>query len=259
MRQVFKPLVVLPTFNEKTNLPGLIQAILGVDSRLHVLVVDDNSPDGTADAVRELMTTLADNRLFLQTRTRKLGLASAYVHGFCWALARDYEFIIEMDADWSHPPKYLTAMLQLAQEHDVVIGSRYVVGGGTLNWSLPRRFLSRGGSLYARLVLGISIRDFTGGFNGWHRNVVQKVGIQTISSQGYSFQIELKYRAAQQGFRYVEFPIQFDERRAGESKMSTAIALEAFWRVWAIRWSGRKANYEPATYENPPTAGPDNQ
>jgi dolichol-phosphate mannosyltransferase len=192
------------------------------------------------------MATGGDNRLFVETRTGKLGLASAYVRGFSWALASGYDFMIEMDADWSHQPKYLPEMLRLAQEHDVVIGSRYVVGGGTLNWSFGRKLLSRGGSLYARFVLGVDIRDFTGGFNGWHSNVLQRVGINTISSQGYSFQIELKYRAAQQGFSCVEFPILFDERRAGESKMSAAIAVEAMWRVWAIRWSKRGTHREPA-------------
>jgi dolichol-phosphate mannosyltransferase len=137
-------------------------------------------------------------------------------------------------------------MLQLAQDHDVVIGSRYVAGGGTLNWSLGRRLLSRGGSLYARLVLGADICDFTGGFNGWHSNVLQRVGIDTISSQGYSFQIELKYRAVQQGFSHVEFPILFDERRAGQSKMSAAIAVEAMWRVWAIRYGRLGTCHEPS-------------
>ena len=254
MSQVFKPLVILPTFKEKSNLPGLIQAILSVDSRLHVLVVDDNSPDGTADVVRELMAILGDNRLFLETRAGKLGLASAYVHGFSWALTAGYDFMIEMDADWSHQPKYLAEMLRLADEHDVVIGSRYVVGGGTLNWSFGRKLLSRGGSLYARLVLGIDICDFTGGFNGWHSNVLQRAGIDSILSQGYSFQIELKYRAAQHGFTYAEFPILFDERRAGESKMSAAIAVEAIWRVWAIRWSKRGTNQEPSKQPGLPTS-----
>jgi dolichol-phosphate mannosyltransferase len=242
MRQVARPLVILPTFNEKANLPGLIPAILSVDSRLHVLVVDDNSPDGTADAVRELMATLEDRRLFLETRTGKLGLASAYLHGFSWALAAGYDFMIEMDADWSHQPKYLKEMLALALEFEFVIGSRYVAGGGTLHWGLARRLLSRFGSRYARWVLGVEIADFTGGFNGWHADVLRRVCIDSIRSEGYGFQIELKYRSAQLGFTHREFPIVFDERRAGKSKMSAAIAWEAVWRIWTFRASARTSD-----------------
>ena len=237
MRQVSKPLVILPTFNEKANVLGLIPAILSMDSRLHVLVVDDNSPDGTADAVRELMARLKDRRLFLETRTGKLGLASAYLHGFSWALTAGYDFMIEMDADWSHQPKYLKQMLAQAPEFGFVIGSRYIPGGGTLHWGFARRLLSRLGSRYARWVLGVEIADFTGGFNGWHADVIQRVCIDSIRSDGYSFQIELKCRAVQSGFAHREFPIVFDERRAGKSKMSAAIACEAVWRIWTFRAS----------------------
>ncbi|MCI0420023.1 MAG: polyprenol monophosphomannose synthase [Acidobacteria bacterium] len=237
MRQTFRPLIILPTYNERESLGRLIPEILKIDSRLHVLVVDDSSPDDTAGLVRQLISTALGTRLFLETRVAKLGLASAYVHGFGWGLARGYDFLIEMDADWSHQPKYLTQMLALAPETDFVIGSRYVSGGGTLNWGLGRKILSWGGSLYSQLLLGVNIADFTGGFNGWHADVLPSVCIESIQSEGYSFQIELKYRASQLGFRHIEFPIIFDERRAGQSKMSAAIALEAIWRVWAFRWN----------------------
>jgi dolichol-phosphate mannosyltransferase len=237
MRQMLRPLVILPTYNERENLQRLIPEILKIDPRVHVLVVDDSSPDDTAGLVRQLLLTELGTRIFLETRASKRGLASAYVHGFSWGLARGYDFLIEMDADWSHQPKYLAQMLAGASEADFVIGSRYVADGGTLNWGLGRKLLSRGGSLYARLILGVNVADLTGGFNGWHAGVLQSACIESIQSQGYSFQIELKYRASQLGFKHIEFPITFEERRAGKSKMSAAIAVEAIWRVWAFRWN----------------------
>jgi len=234
---MLRPLVILPTYNEGENLLRLIPEILNTDPRLHVLVVDDSSPDDTAGLVRKRISTEADTRVFLETRAGKLGLASAYVHGFSWGLAHGYDFLIEMDADWSHQPKYLAQMLALALDADFVIGSRYVPGGGTLNWEVGRRLLSRGGSLYARLILRVNIADLTGGFNGWHADVLRSAYIESIQSEGYSFQVELKYRASQLGFKHIEFPIIFDERRAGKSKMSAAIAFEAIWRVWTFRWN----------------------
>jgi len=230
-----KPLAVIPTYNERNNIEQLIPAVLGMDDRLHVLIVDDGSPDDTAAAVLKLKETLYPDRLFLNSRPGKLGLGTAYVQGFGWGLANSYDFLIEMDADWSHPPKYLRPMLDLAVKADFIIGSRYVRGGGTLNWGMGRRILSRFGSLYSSLVLGARIADFTGGFNGWSAEVLNAIGLGRLRSNGYSFQIELKYRARKLGFRHIEFPIIFDERRAGDSKMSSAIALEAFWRVWQIR------------------------
>jgi len=237
MRQILRPLVILPTYSERENLQLLIPKILAVDPRIHVLVVDDSSPDDTAGSVRQLMLTESGTRIFLESRTSKRGLASAYVHGFSWGLVRGYDFLIEMDADWSHQPKYLAQMLASALEADFVIGSRYVAGGGTLNWGLGRKLLSRGGSLYAGVILGVNIADLTGGFNGWHAGVLQTACIESIQSEGYSFQVELKYRASQLGFKHIEFPIIFEERRAGQSKMSMTIAIEAVWRVWAFRWN----------------------
>jgi dolichol-phosphate mannosyltransferase len=230
-----KPLAIIPTYNERDNIEQLIPAILSLDERLQILVVDDRSPDKTADAVLQLKETRYPDRLFLESRPGKLGLGSAYIHGFNWGLANGYDFLIEMDADWSHSPGYLATMLELAAKADFVIGSRYVAGGGTLNWGIGRQFLSRFGSLYSRFVLGARIADFTGGFNGWSCGVLNSIGIDTLRSNGYSFQIELKYRAYKLGFKYIEFPILFNERRAGKSKMSMSIAIEAFWRAWQFR------------------------
>lgn len=230
-----RPLVVIPTYNERDNMPLLIPAVLGEDSSLHVLVVDDGSPDETAGAVLELKREYS-GRVFLNSRPGKRGLGSAYVDGFNWGLANGYDFLIEMDGDWSHHPAYLGKMLQLADEADFVIGSRYIRHGGTLNWGAGRRVLSKFGSLYSRVILGVGIADFTGGFNGWSADVLRKIGLSTLRSNGYSFQIELKYRAHKFGFQHVEFPIIFDERRAGKSKMSLIIALEALWRVWGLRF-----------------------
>jgi dolichol-phosphate mannosyltransferase len=230
-----KPLVIIPTYNERDNIEQLIPAILSLDERLQILIVDDKSPDKTAEAILQLKETRYPNRLFLKSRPGKLGLGSAYIDGFNWGLANEYDFLIEMDADWSHSPEYLAKMLELAAKADFVIGSRYVAGGGTINWGIGRQFLSRFGSFYSRLVLGAHIADFTGGFNGWSSGVLSGIGIHTLRSNGYSFQIELKYRAYRLGFKYIEFPILFNERRAGKSKMSLAITAEAFWRAWQLR------------------------
>ena len=235
MSYPLRPLVIIPTYNERSNISELIPAILNVDSRLHLLIVDDASPDHTAEEVVELKKNRYASRLHMESRSEKLGLGSAYVLGFKWGLAKGYDFLIQMDADWSHPPKYLSTMLQLAGDADFVVGSRYVSGGGTLNWSTGRQILSRFGTLYSRAVLGSCFTDFTGGFNGWAAKVLGAVGLDALRSNGYGFQIELKYRADKLGFKHLDFPFIFDERRAGKSKMSTSIALEAFWRVWQIR------------------------
>jgi dolichol-phosphate mannosyltransferase len=241
MSNPIKALVVIPTYNELENLGRLIPEILAADKCLHILIVDDGSPDGTAAAMTNLSQCgCAVKRLFLESRPGKLGLGSAYVHGLNWGLKQGYDFMIQMDADWSHNPRYLARMLQLGAETDFVVGSRYVPGGGTINWGFGRRFLSRFASFYSRRILGVDFADFTGGFNGWSRRVLLAIGLDTIQSDGYSFQIELKYRADQLGYSHIEFPILFSERRAGKSKMSTAIALEACWRVWEFR-NGRKA------------------
>ena len=229
-----KTLVIIPTYNERGNIQRLIPEIMNLNERIHVLFVDDGSPDDTAGAVSECMDSFP-GRVLLSRRPGKMGLGSAYVHGFLRGLEEGYNFLIQMDADWSHHPRYLPEMIRLAGDADFVIGSRYVPGGGTINWGLRRRLLSRFGSLYARVVLGVKIADFTGGFNGWSDEVLRKMDVRSLRSNGYSFQIELKYRAYRLGFRRQEFPIVFEERKFGKSKMSAAIALEAFWRVWQLR------------------------
>jgi dolichol-phosphate mannosyltransferase len=228
-----KKLIVIPTYNEKDNIIELMKVIFLVCPDTNVLIVDDGSPDGTAKLVEDFM--VKEKRVSILKRAGKMGLGPAYVAGFRWGLERGYDFISEMDADWSHPPRFLQTMYQAGAKKDFVIGSRYVKGGGSVNWSFFRKLISRGGSLYSRLILGIPIHDFTGGFNGWHARVLEAVDLDTIASDGYSFQIELKYRAAKHGFSWAEFPIMFEERREGQSKMSSAIVREAIWRVWTLR------------------------
>jgi dolichol-phosphate mannosyltransferase len=229
------PLVIIPTYNERENISEIIPAILRVDDRLHILVVDDSSPDGTAGAVLELKEGPYPDRLHLQSRPGKLGLGSAYVFGFKWGLEHSYDFLIEMDADWSHNPADLARMLQAAESHDFVIASRYVKGGGTLNWGFTRKLLSKFGSAYSRIILGSDIHDFTGGFNGWSSRLLRSIDLNAIRSDGYSFQVELKYLADKLRYTHIELPIVFTERRAGKSKMSLAIGIEACWRVWKFR------------------------
>ncbi len=248
-----RPLVIIPTYNERNNVSQLIPAILSVDNRLHILIVDDASPDRTADVVLELKKNGYSSRLHLQSRPRKLGLGSAYVLGFRWGLAKGYDFLIQMDADWSHNPADLSKMLQLAERADFVIGSRYVSGGGTQNWGAGRKLLSKYAGVYSRLILQSNFADFTGGFNGWSDSVLNGIGVDALRSDGYSFQIELKYRADRLGYTHIEFPILFTERRAGKSKMSLSIAIEACWRVWKLRFDWRKpvrSRPSDGTYKN---------
>jgi dolichol-phosphate mannosyltransferase len=235
-----KPIVIIPTYNEGDNVADLIPAILATDARLNVLVVDDGSPDNTAGVVIRLKENHFPQRLFLESRSAKLGLGSAYIHGFNWGLAKGHDFLIQMDADWSHHPRYLPSMLQSAETTDFVVGSRYVPGGGTLHWGLGRQMLSRFGNIYSSLILRARFADFTGGFNGWSARTLKEIRLDQLRSNGYSFQIELKYRAHTLGFRHADLPIVFDERQAGKSKMSAGIAFEAFWRVWQLKlFSGR--------------------
>ncbi|MBK9293338.1 MAG: polyprenol monophosphomannose synthase [Oligoflexia bacterium] len=228
-----KKLIVIPTFNERDNIAELVKVIFILHSDVNILVVDDGSPDGTADVVKNMQKQYTN--LHLLQRAGKQGLGKAYIAGFKWALVHDFDFIVEMDADWSHPPRYLKTMFELGLKNDFVIGSRYVSGGGAVNWSFFRQLISKFGSLYARLILRVKINDFTGGFNGWNKNVLQALDLDSISSDGYSFQIEIKYKAAMLGFKYIEFPILFEERREGQSKMSSAIVREAMVKVWKIR------------------------
>ncbi len=237
-----KFLIVIPTYNEIQNLRGLVESVFQVvDSkaklfgveRVELLVVDDNSPDGTGGLADELAKK--DSRVSVLHRQQKSGLGKAYVAGFAWGLDRGFDAICEMDADYSHNPNYLPEFWRLLKTHDVVVGSRYVSGGGVRNWGLGRKVISRGGSLYARTILGMPLQDMTGGFNAWRRKVLETVDISNLRSEGYAFQIELKWRAWKKGFKLVEFPILFEDRFAGKSKMSKRIVLEAMMRVAGMR------------------------
>lgn len=228
-------LIIVPTYNERDNAPGIAERLLAALPGTDLLFVDDNSPDGTGALLDELAR--AQPRIHVMHRAGKLGLGTAYVEGFGWGLARGYDYLFEMDADGSHDPKYLPQMLALAEDGaDVVIGSRYVPGGGTQNWGAGRKLISRGGSLYARMILGIDVRDITAGFVCWRRAALEAIDLSSITSNGYSFQIEMKYRAVQNNLRVVETPIVFVDRRVGQSKMSRAIVVEALIKVWGLRF-----------------------
>ncbi len=228
-------LIVVPTYNERDNVRGVAERLLAALPGTELLFVDDNSPDGTGGVLDELAA--GQPRVHVMHRAGKLGLGTAYIEGFGWGLARGFDYLFEMDADGSHDPKYLPQMLALAEDGaDVVVGSRYVPGGGTENWGIFRKLLSRGGSLYARTVLGVELRDVTAGFIAWRRTALEAIDLSTITSNGYSFQIEMKYRAIQKHLRVVETPIVFVDRRVGQSKMSRAIFIEALFKVWGLRF-----------------------
>ncbi len=229
-----KALVCVPTYNECENILPILGAILTENPQVHVLVIDDNSPDGTAKLVKNLIET--EKRVYLLSRAGKEGLGKAYLAGFDWGLKNGYEVVVEMDADFSHRPVDLKKILEAIKEKDFVIGSRYVPGGATLNWGRVRKIISRGGSLYSRIILGFPVHDWTGGFNAWKRNVLQGIHLEQVGSEGYSFQIELKYRACKEKFKFQEVPILFEDRRVGQSKMRFRIVIEALWRVWIMRF-----------------------
>ena len=229
-------LIVVPTYNERANLPDLVRAIHDRLPEAHLLVVDDASPDGTGELADALAAE--DDRIHVLHRTGKLGLGTAYLAGFRWALDQGYDLIFEMDADFSHDPAHLPQFLEAVKDADLVLGSRYVEGGGTENWALWRRLLSRGGGIYARTILQVPYRDLTGGFKCFRRKVLEALPLDDIRSEGYAFQIELTYRAHQAGFRIKEIPIVFRERREGESKISRRIVLEAMAMVWRLRLGG---------------------
>jgi dolichol-phosphate mannosyltransferase len=228
-----RALVVIPTYNEVENLRPMVEQVLplGCD----VLVVDDGSPDGTGDLAEDLRAS-CNGHVDVLHRPGKQGLGTAYVAGFKRALKSDYAFVLEMDCDFSHDPKYLPSFLERAQGADLVLGSRYIPGGGTVNWNVLRRLISKSGSLYSQLVLGLPYRDLTGGFKCFRRQVLESIDLETVRSNGYAFQIELTYRAHRRGFRIAELPIVFYERRVGASKMSKDIVIEAMLMVWRFRF-----------------------
>ena len=228
-------LVIIPTFNEADNLPRIVPLVLNQDPRIDVLVVDDDSPDGTGDLADDLADEL--DRVHVLHRSGKQGLGRAYLEAFRWGLDRDYALFFEMDADFSHEPDALPEFIEKAKKFDVVLGSRYVDGRVTvINWPMSRLLISYFGSRYARLVTGLPVRDATGGFNCWRREVLEALNFDRIESNGYTFQIELKLRAWRQGFSMIEIPIIFAERDSGESKMSKKIVREAIWKIWKLRF-----------------------
>jgi len=228
-----KTVVVIPTYNERENISELIPVVFKTTPDVEILVVDDNSPDGTGQLVRDLQTQFP--KLHLLSRRGKEGLGKAYLAGFKWALEHGFEAVAQMDADFSHRAVDLKRILEALPESDFVIGSRWVPGGATVNWGLGRKIISRGGSFYARQILGFKVRDWTGGFNAWKATTLSKIGLDSVLSEGYSFQIELKYRALKFGCAVQEVPIVFEDRRVGQSKMSSRIVVEALYRVWGLR------------------------
>jgi dolichol-phosphate mannosyltransferase len=244
--------VIVPTYDERENLTPLVKAVRSELEEIApdntVLVVDDSSPDGTGELADGLARN--DPRVEVLHRPEKLGLGPAYLAGFDRALGAGAELIIEMDADFSHDPAYLPAIIEAAGRADLVLGSRYVEGGGVRNWGVGRQLVSRGGSWYARRVLGLETRDLTGGFKCFRREVLEAIDLDTVRSQGYAFQVELTYRAIQMGFSVEEVPIVFTERRVGASKMSKRIVLEAAWMVPRLRMS------RPSRRPKPPIARP---
>jgi dolichol-phosphate mannosyltransferase len=238
-----KTLIIIPTYNESQNIEKMIRSIFRVRNPqidLHILVVDDNSPDGTALIVKDLISQYYPGALFLLSRDAKQGLGTAYIEGFQWGLARDYGLFVEMDADFSHNPEYLSPMIEQTDRYDFIVGSRYVPGGGVKGWGILRKFISMSGSLYARVILGLPIHDLTGGFNLWKRSVLDHLDLNGIRSEGYAFQIELKHKAFVKGFSWVEYPIIFEDRQAGKSKMSKRIIVEAIFRVLQMKLSSER-------------------
>jgi len=231
-----KILVILPTYNENENVRLIIPQILDAHPLIDVLVVDDNSPDGTGDTVREFEAS--DPRVHLITRQRKMGLGTAYVEGFKYALSHDYDLIFEMDADFSHDPKEIPRFIETAKEYDLVIGSRYIRGVNVINWPMSRLLLSWLANLYTRIVTGLPLKDATSGFKCFRRRVIEEIDLDRIQSDGYGFQIEMDYRVWRKGFRLKEIPIVFVDRRVGVSKMNTGIINEAALLVWKLRFMG---------------------
>ncbi len=231
-----KTLVIIPTFNESENIQNMLNTILNLKiENLDVLVVDDNSPDGTGKLVQEM--ALSHPSIFLKERSGKLGLGTAYVAGFKYALTHNYDRIIEMDADFSHDPNDLPKLLEGSKKYDVTIGSRYVQGVNVVNWPLSRLLLSMGASLYTRMITGLPVHDCTAGFVCYRQRVLEALDLDKIRSDGYSFQIEMKFKAWKKGFKLGEVPIIFIDRRFGESKMSKQIVHEAYWMVWKLKLS----------------------
>lgn len=248
---LMRTLIIIPTYNESENLPPLLKEIFSYAPESDILIVDDNSPDGTG-ALADTMSA-EDPRIHVLHRAGKLGLGTAYVAGFHYAIEHGYDAAFEMDADFSHDPRYLPDFLAKIEHADLVIGSRYISGGSTPNWSPVRRMISGCGNIFARVVLGMPIHDCTAGFRCYRRTVLERIGLDTIQSQGYGFQVEMGYRAQKYGFKIVETPIVFMDRRVGKSKMSRKIIFEAFTYVLHARFSSLPEPTQPGELPSTPT------
>ena len=228
-----KTLIISPTYNERKNIQLLVKKVLDPNPDYHLLVVDDNSPDGTAELVKDLQKSYSN--LHLEVRQGKAGLGTAYLFGFKWALENGYEAIVQMDADLSHDPNDVPRLVSELKDNDLVIGSRYVEGVSVVNWPIRRLILSYGANMYSRTITGMPINDGTGGFKAWRKDLLEKIDLDDVRSQGYSFQIEMNFRAWRKEARIKEMAIIFVDRTIGESKMSKAIMYEAIWMVWRLR------------------------
>ena len=228
-----KTLIISPTYNEIKNIKSLVKQVFGLDPGYHLLIVDDNSPDGTALKVKELQSTYPN--LHLEERPGKAGLGTAYLFGFKWALENNYDHIVQMDADLSHDPNDVPRLVSRLKDHDLVIGSRYVNGVSVVNWPIRRLILSYGANMYSRFITGMPINDGTGGFKAWRGTLLNDIELKKVRSQGYSFQIEMNFRSWRLDARIKEEPIIFVDRTIGESKMSKSIMYEAIWMVWRLR------------------------
>jgi dolichol-phosphate mannosyltransferase len=241
-------LVIIPTYNEKENIERIIRKVFSLSKDFHILIVEDNSPDGTAAIVKELIKEFPKN-LFIEERKGKLGLGTAYIHGFNWALQRSYQYIFEMDADFSHNPDDLMRLYDAAKNKggDLVIGSRYIVGVNVVNWPMGRVLMSYGASIYVRFITRMKVMDTTAGFKCYTRKVLETIDLTKVRFTGYAFQIEMKYTAWKLGFKIVEVPIIFTDRTMGESKMSKGIFKEAVLGVISLRWRGLLHQFKPRT------------
>lgn len=228
-----RALIIFPTYNERDNIEAIVHAVLPLDPRIHVLIVDDNSPDGTGEVADKLVE--AEEKVFVLHRPAKDGLGRAYIAGFKWAIEKKFDLIFEMDADFSHGPEYIKQFLREIKECDLVIGSRYITGVNVINWPMMRLLMSYFANAYTRMVTGLPLRDATGGFKCFRRVVLETIDLDGVTSNGYSFQIEISMRAWKRGFRLKEIPITFVDRVAGQSKMSKKIVREAIWMVWWLR------------------------
>lgn len=246
-----KKIVVIPTYNEKENIAAIIKAVFSLESDYHIIVIDDGSPDGTANIVKQLMLQYP-NQLFLEERSGKLGLGTAYIHGFKWSIDKGYEYIFEMDADFSHNPSDLERLYAACKDGlgDVAVGSRYVPGGKVENWPLDRHLYSKGGAIYTRIITWMPVNDPTAGFVCYTKKVLETINLDAIHFVGYAFQIEMKFAAWKLGFKIVEVPITFIDRKVGVSKMSKGILKEGVFGVLNIQWQSMFKNYRKKVKAN---------